>query len=108
MSDITINSGEQINVSVQQPTLQNTIVIPRPTTSLSIKGVTGGGGDAHYTHVQGVAEATWEVTHNLNKRASVTVVDSTDNVVIGEIEYLTMNSVRLKFAGAFSGKAYFN
>ena len=108
MSDITINSGEQINVSVQQPTLQNTIVIPRPTTSLSIKGVTGGGGDAHYTHVQGVAEATWEVTHNLGKRASVTVVDSTDNVVIGEIEYVTMNSVRLKFAGAFSGKAYFN
>ena len=108
MSDITINSGEQINVSVQQPSLQTTIVIPRPTTSVSIKGVTGGGGDAHYTHVQSVAEATWEVTHNLGKRASVTVVDSTDNVVIGEIEYLTMNTVRLKFAGAFSGKAYFN
>lgn len=108
MSDITINSGDQINVSVKQPSLQNTIVIPRHTTSVSIKGVTGGGGDAHYTHVQGTAEATWEVTHNLNKRASVTVVDSTDNVVIGEIEYLTMNSVRLKFAGAFSGKAYFN
>jgi hypothetical protein len=108
MSDITINSGEQINVSVQQPTLQNTIVIPRPTTSLSIKGVTGGGGDAHYTHVQGVAEATWEVTHNLGKRASVTVVDSTDNIVFGEVEYLTMNTIRLKFAGAFSGKAYFN
>lgn len=108
MSDITINSGDQINVSVQQPTLQNTIVIPRPTTSVSIKGVTGGGGDAHYTHVQGVAEATWEVTHDLNKRPSVTVVDSTDNIVFGEVEYLTMNSVRLKFAGAFSGKAYFN
>ena len=108
MSDITINSGEQINVSVQQPTLQNTIVIPRPTTSLSIKGVTGGGGDAHYTHVQGVAEATWNVTHNLGKRASVTVVDSTDNIVFGEVEYLTMNTIRLKFAGAFSGKAYFN
>jgi hypothetical protein len=108
MSDITINSGEQINVSVQQPTLQNTIVIPRPTTSLSIKGVTGGGGDAHYTHVQGVAEAIWEVTHNLNKRPSVTVVDYTDNIVFGEVEYLTMNTIRLKFAGAFSGKAYFN
>lgn len=108
MSDITINSGEPISINVEQPTLNNTIVIPTPTTSVSVKGVTGGGGDAHYTHVQGTAEATWEVTHNLNKRASVTVVDSTDNVVIGEIEYLTMNSVRLKFAGAFSGKAYFN
>jgi len=48
------------------------------------------------------------VTHNLGKRASVTVVDSTDNIVFGEVEYLTNNSVRLKFAGAFSGKAYFN
>jgi len=108
MSDVVINAGEPINVSVTQAPQQNTIVIPTPTTSVSVKGVTGGGGDAHYTHVQGVAEATWEVTHNLNKRASVTVVDSTDNVVIGEIEYLTMNTVRLKFAGAFSGKAYFN
>ena len=108
MSDITINSGDQLSVNVQQPTLSNTIVIPTPTTSVSVKGVTGGGGDAHYTHVQGVAEATWEVTHNLNKRTSVTVVDSTDNIVFGEVEYLTNNSVRLKFAGAFSGKAYFN
>ena len=61
-----------------------------------------------YTHVQGVAEAIWEVTHNLNKKPSVTVVDSTDNVVFGEVEYLTLNSVRLKFAGSFSGKAYLN
>jgi hypothetical protein len=61
-----------------------------------------------YVHVQGTAESTWDVTHNLEKKPSVTVVDSTDNVVIGEVEYLTINSVRLKFAGAFSGKAYFN
>jgi hypothetical protein len=108
MSDITINSGESINVSVSQPTLQNTIVIPRPTTSLSIKGVTGGGGDAHYMHVQGTAEAIWEVTHNLNKRPSVTVVDSMDKIVFGEVEYVDNNNVRLIFAGAFSGKAYFN
>ncbi len=108
MSDITINSGDQINVSVQQPSVQTTIVIPRATTSLSVKGVTGGGGDAHYTHVQGTADATWNVTHNLNKRTSVTVVDAMDNIVFGEVEYIDNNTVRLTFAGAFSGKAYFN
>lgn len=108
MSDITINSGEQINVSVQQPSVQTTVVIPRPTTSVSVKGVTGGGGDAHHTHVQGTAEAIWNVTHNLNKRTSVTVVDAMDNIVFGEVEYIDNNNVRLTFAGAFSGKAYFN
>ena len=108
MSDITINSGESINVSVGQPTLQNTVVIPRPTTSVSVKGVTGGGGDAHYAHTQSTPEAVWEVTHNLGKKPSVIVVDSADTVVMGEIEYINLNSVRLTFVGAFSGKAYFN
>jgi hypothetical protein len=108
MSDITINSGESINVSVGQPTLQNTVVIPKPTTSVSVKGVTGGGGDAHYAHTQSTPEAVWEVTHNLGKKPSVIVVDSADTVVMGEIEYINLNSVRLTFVGAFSGKAYFN
>jgi hypothetical protein len=108
MSDITINSGQPINIAVQQPALQNTIIIPTSTTSMSIKGVTGGGGDAHYMHSQGTAEANWVVNHNLNKKPSVTVVDSMDNIVHGEVEYLNNNSVSLTFAGAFSGKAYFN
>ena len=62
MSDITINTGDQINVTVQQPTVQKTVVIPTPTTSVSIKGVTGGGGDAHYTHTQSTPEAVWTLS----------------------------------------------
>lgn len=108
MSDITINSGDQINVSVKQPSLQSTITIPRSTTSVSVKGVTGGGGDAHYAYTQSTPESVWEVTHNLNKKPTVTVVDSADTMVMGEVEYINNNSVRLTFAGAFSGKAYFN
>jgi hypothetical protein len=108
MSNITINNTESINLNVGQPTLQNTIVIPKPTTSLSIKGVTGGGGDAHFEHTQLDPEAIWEITHNLNKKPSITVVDSSDAMVVGEIEYINNNTVRLIFVGAFSGKAYFN
>jgi hypothetical protein len=108
MSDIVINSGNTLNVKVTQEAPSNTVVIPVPATSLSVKGVTGGGGDAHYTHTQSTPEAVWTVTHNLNKKPSVVVVDSADTVVMGEIEYLTTNSVRLTFVGAFSGKAYFN
>lgn len=65
-------------------------------------------GDANFIYEQGNASATWVVTHNLNKKCSVTVVDSADTVVIGEITYNSVNQVTLKFSGSFSGKAYFN
>ena len=108
MSDITINSGEQINVSVKQPTLQNTVIIPRPTTSMSIKGVTGGGGDAHFVYEQNMPSATWVITHNLGKKPVAVVVDSTENVVIGDIQYNSLNTLTITFVDPFSGKAYLN
>ena len=42
------------------------------------------------------------------KYCSVTVVDSADNMVFGEVLYNSLNQVTLTFAGAFSGKAFFN
>jgi len=108
MSDISINSGEQINVSVKQPTLQNTIVIPRPTTSMSVKGVTGGGGDAHFVYEQNMPASVWVITHNLGKKPVAVVVDSTENVVIGDLQYNSLNTLTITFVDPFSGKAYLN
>lgn len=108
MSDITINSGDQINVSVKQPSLQNTVVIPRPTTTLSIKGVTGGGGDAHFVFEQNMPSATWVINHNLGKKPAAVVVDSTENVVVGDIQYNSLNTLTITFVDPFSGKAYLN
>ena len=65
-------------------------------------------GDSNYVHDQGSASATWVVTHNLNKYCSVTVVDTANTVVIGGIEYNSVNQVTLTFRSAFGGKAYFN
>ena len=57
--------------------------------------------DKNYVHTQ-------EVNHGLNKYCSVVVVDSGDNVVVGDVVYIDTNNVRLTFAAPFSGKAYFN
>lgn len=108
MSDITINSGEQINVSIQKPTASQTIVIPKPTTTLSIKGVTGGGGDAHFVFEQNMPERTWVINHNLGKKPVAVVVDSTENVVVGDIQYNSLNTLTITFVDPFSGKAYLN
>ena len=69
--------------------------------------------DATFTHTQSSASATWTITHNLNKFPSVTVIDSGDSVVQGEILYNSANQLTLTFyaggvASAFSGKAYLN
>lgn len=60
------------------------------------------------TFSQEVAASTWAVTHSMNKFPSVTVVDSSNNVVIGEILYNSTSSITLSFASPFTGKAYLN
>jgi hypothetical protein len=59
-----------------------------------------------YVHDQLSSSAVWIVMHNLNKYPNVTILDSAGTLVIGEIEYISKNSLILRFAAEFSGKAY--
>tara|TARA_R110002051_G_scaffold6521_2_gene31484 strand:- start:2302 stop:3003 length:702 start_codon:yes stop_codon:yes gene_type:complete len=64
--------------------------------------------DKHLVFTQGVAASSWAITHNLEKFPSVTVVDSSGNVVIGSITHTNNNSLTVSFSSSFSGKAYIN
>ena len=64
--------------------------------------------DKFYIHRQDVSSDMWVIEHNLNKRPSVTVVDSGESVVIGDVEYIDDNKIQITFTGAFAGKAYLN
>jgi hypothetical protein len=56
-----------------------------------------------------VSPATlWTINHNLNKYPSVTVVDSANTEVIGDVQYSNTNTLTVAFSSAFSGKAYLN
>ena len=68
----------------------------------------GGGGDLNFTFTQGTPATTWTITHNLGKFPSVSVVDTADTQVYGEVEYIDDNSLRITFSAAFGGKAYLN
>lgn len=59
-----------------------------------------------YTHTQSLSAATWVVNHNLGFYPAVTVVDSGENVVIGDVTYTSVNSLSISFTAAFGGKAY--
>ena len=65
-------------------------------------------GDKNFVFTQGTPASTWTITHNLNKFPSVSVVNSANEVVYGEIDYIDVNSLTVTFNGGFSGKAYLN
>lgn len=64
--------------------------------------------DKTFTFNQAVASTEWQIHHGLNKYPSVMIVDSGNNVVIGDIEYIDKNNVKCTFSSAFSGSAYLN
>lgn len=60
----------------------------------------------NYTHNQSTASATWTITHNLNFRPAVSVVDSGGNHVIGDVNYVSVNVLTISFSSPFGGSAY--
>jgi len=88
------------------------ILIPQPqavvdqvlvvATSGGVTGLTA----LAYNHRQLVASDTWTITHSLGFYPNVTVVDSANSLVEGEIAYTNRNSLIATFSASFSGNAY--
>ena len=64
--------------------------------------------DTNFEYTQNLAATTWTINHNLGKYCSVTVVDTNNDVIFGEVHYNSPNQIVLTFTAAFSGKAYLN
>lgn len=64
--------------------------------------------DKHYTHNQNSASSTWNITHNLGKHPSVSVVLSTGLQGFGAVTYIDNNNLTIAFSGPETGKAYMN
>ena len=57
---------------------------------------------------QVVPSTVWNVSHNLGKFPSISVVDTANTVVTGQYNYTDNNNVTLTFSAGFAGKAYLN
>ena len=49
---------------------------------------------------------TWNIVHNLNFHPNVIVVDTDGNIVSGNVQYLSITTVQIKFVVPFIGTAY--
>ncbi len=66
-------------------------------------------GDKTFNFTQGAAASTWNITHNLGKYPSVSVVDTGDTSVLGgAVEYTNTNQLTITFSSSFAGKAFLN
>ena len=101
------NVPNQVNINEDTP---NQVLINQDSPNQVLVRGGGIGGTSENTRrheiVQGSASATWVITHTLGGRPSVTIVDSADTHVFGEVQYNSNTQITVTFSAAFSGKAY--
>lgn len=61
-----------------------------------------------YTHTQAVAALSWNITHTLGGRPSVTTVDATGAETKGDVQYVSDSIIVVAFSNAVAGFAYLN
>lgn len=61
---------------------------------------------SYYVHNQPTASSSWNINHNLAFYPNVTIVDSGNNYVIGDVTYVDGNNLTVTLAHSFAGKAY--
>ncbi len=108
----TIDSYTLINASFYRMNVTfkggNNSLRPDLTYNVSNFILAANSGDKNFIFTQSSASDTWNIQHNLDKFPSVSVVDSAESLVVGDVAYVDSNNVTLTFNGAFSGKAYLN
>lgn len=65
-------------------------------------------GDLNFVYTQATPAITWTITHNLEKYPSVSVVNSSNQLGYGQVNYISLNQLTVTFSAAFAGKAFLN
>jgi hypothetical protein len=59
-----------------------------------------------HTHTQLTPSLEWIIVHNMVKHPSLLIIDSTGEIVMGDILYPDLNTMILTFSAEISGYAY--
>ena len=89
---------DEANVVIVEQDAPNNVVI-RSSSASSIN-------TRRYIHSQSIASDEWVIPHTLGGHPSVTIVDSANTAVFGEVQYDSTTQVTVYFTVPFSGLAY--
>lgn len=103
---------ESDDTTVIETTSNNVIVAEGTSGPQGIQGPQGpvgpsGTGDKSFTQ-DFLTSSSVTVLHSLNKRPSVTVINSANDEIEGDVDYIDLNTVQVSFAGAMSGSVVCN
>lgn len=88
-----------MNIIIEQPGEVDVVI--------AVGEIWPGTGDATaFEFAQDIPAGSWTVSHGLGIHPSVTVVDSTNKMVIAGIEYLDLNTIVVTFSTPMSGKVF--
>ena len=98
------NVPNQVYINQDTP---NQVLVDQDSPNLvTVRSSSGSANTRRYEHTQGIASANWTINHTLGGKPSVTIVDSADTHVVGEVQYTSTTQVVVSFTTPFSGKAY--
>ena len=93
-------------IVVYEDTPNQIVVNQEPPNQIVVRLSAVAANTRRYIHTQGAAANVWVINHTLGGKPSVTIVDSADTVVVGEVTYNSNSQVTVEFTAPFSGYAY--
>jgi hypothetical protein len=96
-NQVTIYQDSPNQVLVTQENINRVVVRSTTPGALSTK---------RFIFSQDSPSDVWVIPHTLIGNPSVTIVDSSNTVVVGEVRYDSNSQVTVFFSAPFSGKAY--
>lgn len=92
---------EDVSTTINSITGDDLINVIRNDRSVQLHSAT-------FVFEQGIASSEWLIVHNLNKRPSIHLVDSSGREFEAVKEYINNNQVIIRLGSATAGKAYLN
>lgn len=88
------------DVDATEPTEQDVLMYEESTNTWKNQKI-------RYVHDQPTPSDEWVINHGLKtKPAAISVFDTSDTMVFGDVNHVTVNQVVLSFSAAFAGVAY--
>lgn len=94
------------NVIINEDTANQVIVNQDAPNQVVVRLAANAGNTRRHVHTQTFAADEWTITHSLGGHPSVTIVDSADSYVFGDVKYDSTTQVTVSFTVPFSGYAY--
>lgn len=103
---VTEDESPPVAITLTSPPSVVTVGVPGPAGPPGAPGPSGS--DLTYVHNQDIASDTWTVNHNLGKFPTPTVVDTSGNELVSNIQHTSVNQLIVTHSVATSGKVYCN